>query len=66
MKINSKRDNKLCFILYTISSLLLIAIGIFILTDKGFSDWNGITNIALGITFGSLAFIYYKKYKSEK
>ena len=65
MKKNSKKEEKICFILYTITSLLFILTGISILVENGFNGWSGITNIALGVTFGSLAFMYYKKYKSN-
>ena len=65
MKNNSKKEDKICFILHTISSILFIISGVLNLVDKGFNEWTGITNIALGVTFGSLAIMYYKKYKSK-
>ena len=61
-----KKENKICCILHSFSSFLFTASGITLLVTKGIIEWTGITNIALGITFGSLAYIYYKKYKEEK
>ena len=63
---NSKKENKACFIINSISSLLFIISGVSIFVEKGISEWSGITDIALGITFGSLAYLYFKKYKEEK
>ncbi len=66
MKQNSKKENKICFILDTITSVLFLAAGISIIVSKGSNMMYGITNIGLSITFGCLAFMYYKKYKKEK
>ena len=65
MKPNSKKEEKICFILNTITALLFTVSGIARIVSDGF-EWNGITNIALGVTFGSLAYMYYKKYKESK
>ena len=65
MKQVSKKEAKLCYILYTISSVLFLLSGIANLIDKGINNWLGITNVALSITFGSLAYLYCKKYKSD-
>ena len=64
MKAN--KEDKLCFILHTISATLFMATGIIQLVINGFGAWIAISNIALGITFGSMAYMYYKKYKSAK
>ncbi|MBO6195392.1 MAG: hypothetical protein J6O56_03485 [Bacilli bacterium] len=66
MKNNLKKENKICFILYTISSCLFLFTGIMILVEKGRNVNLGITDIGLSITFGSLAIMYYKKYKNSK
>ena len=66
MKNNNKKENKICFILHTISSVLFTLSGLIRIFNTGFTEWQGITNIALGITFGSLAYIYYKKYKEKE
>ena len=65
MKKDSKRENKVAFILYTITAALFIISGISILICEGLSDFTPITNLALGVTFGFLVVMYYKKYKSE-
>ena len=65
MKKNNGNENKLCFILHSISASLFTVSGILNLVNKGFNDWFGYSGIALGVTFGSLAFIYYKKFKEE-
>ena len=62
---DKKKENKICFILYTITSLIFTSTGITILATNGF-DWHVLTNIALAVTFGSVAFMYFKKYKEEK
>ena len=64
MKKNTKSEDKTCFILHTISSVLFALSAILILVNDGFS-WMALTYIGLSITFGSLAVIYFKKYKSE-
>ena len=63
---DKKKRNKICTILYTISSILFMISGITFLVNKGFSEWTWITGVALGITFGCLAFMYFKKFKEEK
>ena len=62
---DDKKRNKICCILYTISSILFMISGISNLVDKGFSNWTGITGIALSVTFGCLAFLYFKKCREE-
>ena len=62
----SKKNNKLCFILNLITSFLFAFSGIMIVISEGLLKWSGITNLALSVTFGSIAFIYYKQYKAEK
>ena len=66
MNNNFKKENKICFILYTFSSCLFLFNGIMILVEKGRNVNLGITDIGLSITFGSLAIMYYKKYKTSK
>ena len=65
MKKSTKKEDKLCFILHTISSILFLFSGILIFINDGFSNMMCITDLGLSITFGSLAIIYYKKYKKE-
>lgn len=64
-KSDNKNNDKLCFILHLISACLFGLSGILRIVSDGF-EFSGITNIALGITFGSLSYMYYKKYKEEK
>ncbi len=61
-----KKENKICFILYTISSILFALSGIMIIIESGLSKMTGISDISLSICFGSIAYLYYKKYKNEK
>lgn len=63
---NNKKENKACFILHTITSLLFATSGIIMLVTKKSFYWPAVTNIALSVTFGSLAVIYFKKTKEEK
>ena len=65
MKENKKANNKVCFILYTISASLFLFTGIMILIEDGFKNLNSVTDIALSITFGSLALLYFRRYKEE-
>lgn len=66
MKKDSKKEYKICFILYTISACLFALTGIMTIIEEGISKMTGITDLGLSIAFGSLAFLYYKKYKKEK
>ena len=63
---NKNNENKLCFILHTITSLIFTLTGIMQLVAKRGTSWTAFTSIALGVTFGSIAYTYYKKYKEEK
>ena len=63
MKKNSSKENKTCFILYTISSSLFLLTAVM----QYFSnDTLAISNLGLSICFGSLAYIYYKKFKEQE
>lgn len=66
MKKNTNKEDKICFILNTITSIIFLITGILNLVTEGVNVWNGITNIALSVTFGSLAYMYFKKYNAEK
>ena len=66
MKNNTRKENKACFILYLITSVLFFLSGLANLTTEGLNKWCGITNICLGITFFSISIMYCKKYKSQK
>ena len=66
MKKMTKKQEKSCFILYTFTSLIFLITGIAILVSESNNLWIGISNTALGVTFGSLAYIYFKNYKSSK
>ena len=65
MEKNSKKENKLCFILYLITSILFLVSGIINLVDEGLNNMTGISNMALSVTFASLSIIYYIKYRKE-
>ena len=60
------KENKVCFILYSFSSLCFLLSGILSLVEQNPNVWQGITSIALAVTFASLAVLYFKKYKSSK
>ena len=62
---NRKKEYKVCFILNAISSFLFAFTGIMMLIDN-VKNMTGITNIGLSVTFGSLSYLYFKKYKEEK
>lgn len=63
MKKNSSKENKTCFILYTISSSLFLLTAVM----QYFSnDTLAISNLGLSICFGSLAYVYYKKFKEQE
>ena len=66
MKKLTKKQEKACFILYTFTSLIFFVSGISMLFAQSNNLWTGISNIALGVTFGSLAYLYFKNYKSSK
>ena len=61
-----KSENKTCFILHSITAFLFTLTGILRITTEGWKEMMGISNLCLGITFASLAYTYYKKYKDEK
>ena len=58
-----KKENKTCFILYTISSSLFLLTAVM---QMYYENTLAISNLGLSICFGSLAYIYYKKFKGEK
>ena len=64
VKESSKKEAKICFILYTLTSCVFLLTGIMNLVDNGFNGLTSITDIALSVTFGSLACMFFKKYKS--
>ena len=66
MKKKTKKQNKLCAILDLVAAILFTLSGITIIMTDGLQTMLGIVGIALGVTFGSLTYIYYKKYKEEK
>ena len=50
----------ICAIFHAITTLIFIIGGIVNIVSKGFNGWEDITPIALGITFGSISFMYFK------
>lgn len=63
---DNKKEYKLCAIFHSISSVAFTFSGVLSVVNNGFKDWTCITNFALGITFGSLAYMYFQKYKKLK
>ena len=63
---DNKKEYKLCAIFHSISSVAFTFSGVLSVVNNGFNDWTCITNFALGITFGSLAYMYFQKYKKLK
>lgn len=64
MKKNTPKEDKLCAILHTISSVLFLLSGILCFISK--NNMQGVTYCSLSVCFGSLATLYYKKYKNTK
>lgn len=64
MKKNTKKQDKICAILHSISSVLFLLSGVLCFISK--NNTQGVSFCALSICFASLAVIYCKKYKSEK
>ena len=65
-KKDNNKENKICFILHTFTATLFTLSGILNLVTEGVNKFTGFTNIALGVTFGCIAYMYYKKYKEGK
>ena len=61
-----RKVNLICAIMNLISAILFIIGGITLLVCKGFNNFTDITIIALGIMFGSIAFMYFQMSKKEK
>lgn len=59
-----KKENKTCFILYTISSSLFLFAFVMQIFNEDMA--MAISNLGLSVCFGSLAYLYYKRYKGEK
>ena len=58
-------NNTAIAILDTISALLFLMAGVACFFGEGF-NWLGITDLALAVSFGSMAYVYYKRAKEEK
>ncbi len=59
-----KKENKTCFILYTISSSMFLLAALMQFLNENIV--LAICNLGSSVCFGSLSYIYYKKYKGEK
>jgi len=64
MEKNTKKQDKMCAILHSISSVLFLLSGVLCFISK--NNTRGVSFCALSICFASLAIIYYKKYKNTK
>ena len=62
---DKKKRYKVSCILYTITSVLFALSGIIAIVSEKTVNWMSISNIALGITFASIAYLEYKKFKKE-
>lgn len=58
-----KKENKICCILYAISTICFLISGLFELSSD---NKLSIPDFSLALVFMSLSIVYYKKYKKEK
>lgn len=58
-----RKENKIVFILYLISSICFFVSAILGVIDK---NSMAVANLGLGACFLSLSFLYFEKYKKDK
>lgn len=63
---NQKKYYLICTILHAITALLFIVGGIANVVSNKSNGWVDITPFGLGITFGSISYMYFEKYRKEK
>lgn len=59
------KENKICFFLYIIASILFLISSTLILVSNGLTAMC-ITDFWLSVTFGAIAYIYFKKSKESR